>query len=304
MSSELLTELQTGDTLRVAYPSVFVDRADEPPPPPDPESVTFIFITDPHVGRLNTFLPGEPQSLIEHVLSLAPAFVIVNGDCTENGTLAEMQAFLDLWDTDIPLYFLPGNHDEDKLYEDPPPNSYTNYIALINTWQFAFDVLNYRLIGFTSNVKRDAPFQGAGYLDAATKTFLSTEAAALDGKNPILFTHFPISDIFGANIRDGVGGTQSGQKHIFDLFASASGGLAMTGHRHYRWWEYDPTKYPYASPVVSGFTEVNGPCFGYNAYNNGKADGGYNVVTLTNESIHIAAYRARPPFDLLTEFTL
>lgn len=280
--------LNQGDVVRLEYPDLYIDRF--VPPPPDPEPYRFIFVTDIHVGRANTYAPGEPQSIVDHLESLGVDRIICNGDNTDHGTLEEMQAFLAMWNSTPTC--LPGNHSEDKLYTDPPPNSYTHYASEIGQWRWAFDVLNFRFIGITSNIKRDAPFLNFGYLHADDKAFLDTERANLGTKIPLLFTHFPVHDYYGNNIRDYQGvGVQSGQKNIFDLFTAAGKGLAFTGHRHCGFL-------PHTSEVVPGLTELQGSCMAYNTEGRIPA---FHLVTLTENHALVEVFRARAPFDKLTE---
>ena len=291
LTSELVGILNQGDILRVEHPNVFIDRV----APPPPASVTFVYMTDVHTGKPNTYDQGELQTIITYVLGEhAPAFVVVNGDLSDDGTTGQINEYMALWG-EAAVFHLPGNHDENLAYDDPPPNNYDNYDWLVGSRQWAFTTGGYRLIGFTSQLKRDNPFQGFGWLDAGTKAFLDNEAANLNGLKPILFSHFPLHDGFGNNIRDYQGaGQQSGQRNIFDLFAASNGGLYFSGHRHIGFVRHD-------SQVVPGLVELQGPCL---AYDQGNPDGGFLVVSLSAEAVTIGRYLGRSPHTLLEEIEI
>lgn len=253
---------------------------------PAPNSFTFAWLTDIHNGRYS-YEPNHPKLDIDHVLSLNPDFVIVTGDCSENGTLEQLQGYYNLWTDALPMvYHLSGNHDEIGDYNAPPPNDYTNYENTVICFRWAFTHNGVRFIGFKTDLERGVTYNGFAYVSDEDRAFVEANLAS-DMPN-FLFTHFPFSDTLGQNVKDWWN-QDGGQQWLNDLAQSHNIRL-FTGHRHLDGLN---KRISNQSPMI----EVNGGCF---AYDNDNGNGSFQLVTVTNGSqVVINRYLAREPYNLL-----
>lgn len=271
---ELLTTLGTGDKLIVDGALVFVDRM--------PIEFTFAWLTDIHVGKAFAYDPNSPQAEVDHIASQLPSFIIVSGDCSEDGTVEQLQAYASLFSNiTVPCYTLPGNHDEVGSYDDPPPNDYSNYTAVINSFRWAFTFEGCRFIGFTTNLKRSEPYRGMGWVSQEDRDFVESSLSPT-GRN-FLFTHFPFADGMGNNVRDWYN-QDSGQVWLKTLAESCNITL-FTGHRH---------RAGISSWQEQGYTELNGGCL---AYNEADGRGSYNLVTIEGNSLTVNEFYGRSPYS-------
>lgn len=285
-----LTILYPGDTLRVVMgqdeAAIFVDRSTISP---QPSPFCFAWITDPHVGRPD-YNPGHPSIDFAHVLEFAPAFMVVSGDCTHDGTLQQMQDYMACLPEGIPIHHLPGNHDEVGDYNAPPPNDYTNYEAIVGTFRWAFSCNGFRFIGFTTNLKRDTIYAGAGWVGAEDRAFVESNLSATERN--ILITHFPFSDQLGNNVHDWWN-FDAGQSWLYNLGLNFDIVL-LTGHRHLSGLHVFPLE-------NHSLIEVNGGCL---AYDENNGNGSFQIVTITNNQIQIDRYLGREPYNLLEDASL
>ena len=280
-ATELIGTLNTGDVLRVDYPDVYIDRATVA------GSVKFIWLSDIHNGILSHYTTGQPVSIIDHIrLTHTDAeYVFVTGDIAENGTVAELQpmkAALDAFT--IPVYCVPGNHDEPVPYTIP--NTYPAYDSVFNMRQFAFTHGAYRFIGFTSHQKHDQPFENFFWLDDSTKTFIDNEVTNLGTLTPVTLTHCTLSEVTGAFLRSHLGGD-----NVYALYAT-NAGYHFGGHRHHGCSRVTDVNIP-------GMTEFYGGCL---SYNQNPTVPHYQVVTLAGTGATVEVYHGRAPYELL--FTL
>jgi len=280
-----LTVLYPGDTMRVVVAenetAVFVDRY-TPTPPTTP--LMFAWITDPHVGH-SGYEVGHPAADIAHILGLDPAFVIVSGDCTHEGTAQQMADYLACWPTETAVFQTPGNHDEKFGYEAPPPNDYTHYIEAIDSFRWAFSQGGIRFIGFTTNLKRGDLYAGFGWVGNEDRAFVESNLS-LTERN-VLITHFPFDDGMGNNVHDWYN-FDAGQGWLYGL-AETYDIVLLTGHRH----RMGLSSWPRPN---SSLIEVNGGCL---AYDEGNGYGSFQIVTVTDGQLQIDRYLGRPPYNLL-----
>ena len=80
----------------------------------------FVQISDPQLGFINESADFSPEvALVERIAgevnSLRPDFVVFSGDLvqwrTDQAALDAFKQLTTLFDQQIPLYFVPGNHD-------------------------------------------------------------------------------------------------------------------------------------------------------------------------------------------------
>ena len=90
-------------------------------------------LTDPHLGALaaETLIGLNTEESFKDVLSLIRDsgidydLIIGTGDISNDGSVASYQRFIDAvreYLPNIPLAWLPGNHDNPKTWPPSPPN--------------------------------------------------------------------------------------------------------------------------------------------------------------------------------------
>ena len=146
----------------------------------------FVHICDIHCRdeRCHPWLRKIADSMSDH----DPAFVMINGDLSENGLPVQISAVLDIFGSlGVPVHCTVGNHDYNPetgraAYEKLVPNS-INYHFEHRGWQFvALDSTENRLVVFTD-------------VQPPTLAYLDATMPALDRDKPtVLFTHFPMGN--------------------------------------------------------------------------------------------------------------
>ncbi|WP_245592773.1 phosphodiesterase [Advenella mimigardefordensis] len=151
-------------------------------------------ITDLHIrepnklayGRLDTapYLRTCVESLLR--LRQKPDAVVLTGDLTDFGRPAEYAHLRQLLaPLDMPLYLLPGNHDDRaNLRAAFPEHSYMESGEFI---QYAVDIGPLRLIALDTMI----PGQSGGQLCASRLQWLREMLAASDGRPVIIAMHHP-----------------------------------------------------------------------------------------------------------------
>ncbi|MBX3609601.1 MAG: phosphodiesterase [Hydrogenophaga sp.] len=162
-----------------------------------PESLLIAQISDAHVGTGPDFLGGRMdtraalQRAVAHVAALDPApdAVLFTGDLTERGTAAEYAQVAEaLHALPMPVYAVPGNHDDPKLARaalprcmpvaaDAPDGACCYHQALGRL----------RLVALDSVVPR----RSHGALLPSQLDWLATTLNALAGDPVLLFMHHP-----------------------------------------------------------------------------------------------------------------
>jgi 3',5'-cyclic AMP phosphodiesterase CpdA len=150
------------------------------------ESFSFLAVNDIHYldKGCGDWLRGVFKQMQAH--KEKPAFCLLAGDLTEQGTKGQLAAMRDLIkEFELPTYVVIGNHDyetdEDrKAYEEFFPER-LNYQFTEMGWQF---------VGLNTTQGRRARDTT---VSADTLTWLDDHLPKLDKKKPlIVFTHFPL----------------------------------------------------------------------------------------------------------------
>ena len=119
------------------------------------ETRYFVQISDPQLGFITESEDFSPEQanmecIAQEVNALSPDFVVFTGDYvqwrTDENALEGFQKMCTLFDEDIPLYFLPGNHDVGEA----TPEEMANYVARYGHDRFVFEGENYTTIGYNS----------------------------------------------------------------------------------------------------------------------------------------------------------
>ncbi|OON67964.1 phosphodiesterase [Hymenobacter sp. CRA2] len=145
-------------------------------------------LSDTHIRDGHDEAGIRLQQAVEHVLSLPalPDVVFVTGDCTEHGTATEYARFRELLrPLTMPVYVLPGNHDQRAELQGVFGAQGTQ--AMADYVQFVVDAGPLRLIGLDTHV----PGQDGGLLDEARLQWLEARLQEAPERPTLLFMHHP-----------------------------------------------------------------------------------------------------------------
>ncbi len=154
-------------------------------------------LSDPHIGTGPGFLGGRMDTLaalhraVAHVAGLTPRpdLVLLTGDLTERGTAAEYAAVAAaLAALPMPVYAVPGNHDDPKVARDAlprcmpvadgaPDGSCCYHLRQGGLHLIALDTV--------------VPRQSHGALGAAKLAWLARTLEACRGEPVLIFMHHP-----------------------------------------------------------------------------------------------------------------
>lgn len=163
----------------------------------------FIHITDPHIGqgRLDTQLgqvrlPRHTENFRRFAgaasrLRPKPAFVVITGDLTQDGTHEDWQAFRQLMSemnasVDVPVYLILGNHDVNPgTFLSLFPGSKLHY---------SFDLGGVRFIALHPYPDSSGPRDALSYcaLGVEQMAWLRNRVAEFKGKTVVVFVHHPL----------------------------------------------------------------------------------------------------------------
>ncbi|MCX7231446.1 MAG: phosphodiesterase [Burkholderiales bacterium] len=177
-------------------------------------------ISDLHIkaGRRLAYGVVDTATMLErcvaHILALPqrPDAVVATGDLVDLGTPQEYALLRELLaPLPMPLYLLPGNHDErDALREAFPEHAYLRQWAPFV--QYAIDLEPIRLVALDTVVPRS----GAGALCEARLGWLERTLAGAPGRPTVVAMHHP-PFVTGIGHMDRVG--LSGSEALADVIA-------------------------------------------------------------------------------------
>ncbi len=153
-----------------------------------PESFRFAFLSDTHIG--SSTAAEDLQATVRDINSLTGlSFVVVSGDVTEYGSLAQLrQAREILEELKIPYHVIPGNHDT-KWSE----SGATDFVRLWGKDRFAVEHGGIRFIGM-----HQGPLMkmGDGHWAPQDVRWLEATLRQMpDPRQPIIFiTHYPMDN--------------------------------------------------------------------------------------------------------------
>ena len=147
-----------------------------------------VHLSDPHIGA--DWADQDPgarlKATVESVRSLKPrpAAVLISGDLSDNATDAEYEQVRDLLaPVGVPLYVLPGNHDDRSTLR--------RHFAVPGTddepIHYSVDLGPVRLLMLDTT----RPSEDAGALDAERLDWLDAELAGLPHVPTVLAMHHP-----------------------------------------------------------------------------------------------------------------
>jgi len=154
-------------------------------------------LSDPHIGTGSAFLDGRMDTevalrrAVAHVAAMEPSpdLVLLTGDLTERGRTAEYALVADaLAPLVMPVYAVPGNHDDPKIARD----------ALRQCMPVATDAPDgaccYQIrLGDLHLVALDTvvPGRSHGALEARQLAWLARTLEACRGRPVLIFMHHP-----------------------------------------------------------------------------------------------------------------
>lgn len=162
-----------------------------------PSTLLIAQLSDPHIGTGPAFLGGRMDTeaalrlAVAHVVALQPApdLVLLTGDLTERGTVAEYAVVADaLAPLGMPVYAVPGNHDDPKVARDAlgrcmpvapdaPDGACCYHLRQGGLHLIALDTV--------------VPRQSHGALEAGQLAWLARTLDACRGEPVLIFMHHP-----------------------------------------------------------------------------------------------------------------
>lgn len=195
----------------------------------------FVQISDPQLGFITTSEDFSPEKelmkrITEKVNQLKPDFVVFSGDLihwsSDKNALDGFKQMCGEFDKDIPLYFVPGNHDVEG---DAPAEMVEAFIERYGHDRFVHKAKRYTVIGYNSCViKAQTEAEPAEY------EWLEKNLKRLKGNKPtILVAHHPmfLSSPDEKERYENIG-IELRRKYL-TLFEQYGVDLVLSGHLHY-----------------------------------------------------------------------
>jgi len=191
----------------------------------------FVHLSDPQIGMIDQSLETKLiTNTVSAINRLHPAFVIVTGDLT-NPTgnvekMEEIKRMLAQVKKEIPVYYVPGNHDVGQTASD-------GLIALFrskfNSDRFSAVHHNTRLIGINSQIlmaKRDT-------LEQEQYQWLENELKkSTENEHRFVFAHHPLFLLTVDEMDLNIGIPAKYRKKYVDLFDKYNVQYMFAGHLH------------------------------------------------------------------------
>ncbi len=166
---------------------------------PSTESLTFVQISDSHIGfnkPANPDVTGTLQSAIDKIngLESKPSFILHTGDLTHGATAAEFDTLAQLMQSARrDVHYVPGEHDtsadDGKAYMERYGRNTKG-----QGW-YSFDQQGVHFIGL-SNVMA---LEGLGKIGAAQLAWLKEDLNARSASMPVVvFAHIPLWSVYPA----------------------------------------------------------------------------------------------------------
>lgn len=195
----------------------------------------FIQITDPQFGMFENNNGFEKESVlyekaVEEVNRLKPDFVVITGDFVHNSAsseqIAEFKRITAMIDSEIPVFYTPGNHDVGQIPDEESLRSYKNNYG---NDRFSFRHKSSVFIGFnTSLIKGRLAESEQEQFD-----WLVSEIRGSQGlQHIILFCHYPF---FNKTVDEPTAYSNIDfdyRKKYLDLFNDNNVEAVFSGHYH------------------------------------------------------------------------
>ena len=195
----------------------------------------FVQISDPQLGFINESADFSPEvALVERIAgevnSLRPDFVVFSGDLvqwrTDQAALDAFKQLTTLFDQQIPLYFVPGNHDVGNTAE---PDEVARFEERYGASHFVWEGEGYTAIGYNSCViKAQTEGEQSEYEWLRARL---TEASER-GCPIIMVAHHPLFVHSNDEADSGENTPLAVRQKYLDLFAEFDVELVLSGHLH------------------------------------------------------------------------
>ena len=201
----------------------------------EPRAPFFVQISDPQLGFINEsedFAPevANMERIAVAVNKLKPDFVVFSGDFiqwrTDPKALQGFEHICGLFDKDIPLYFVPGNHD---VGNDASAAEIAGFVERYGHDRFIHEGKGYTAIGYNSCViKATTEAEGAEY-----EWLKASLAKGSERSLPIVVVaHHPIFVESEEEAECGENLPHKMRGKYLELFAEYGVDLALSGHLH------------------------------------------------------------------------
>lgn len=215
------------------------------------EPFKFALIADTHIGNPNN--DEDLQRTVNDINKIHDIeFVIVAGDVTEFGSDKEITIAKNLLDQlNVPTYVIPGNHDSN--WSESGTNS---FLKIFGTETFGFEHNGYKFFGLPSGPNmRMSP----GQIPREGITWLTEQLKQSSTETPIVFVnHYPMNDDL------------NNWFEVMDALKPYNVKLMLCGHGHRN--------------KKLNFEGIDA-AMGRSNLRAGEEFGGYNIVTVTQDSI-------------------
>lgn len=201
----------------------------------DGKTHCFVQISDPQLGFITESEDFSPEQanmerIAKEVNALSPDFVVFTGDYvqwrTDEGALEGFQKMCSLFDENIPLYFLPGNHDVGEA----SPEEVAEFVARYGHDRFVYEGENYTTIGYNSCLIKSAA-EGESELYEWMKESL---AKAAERDMPIILAaHHPQFVFSPEEENNGENLPLELRKKYLALMSAYDVDLVLSGHLHH-----------------------------------------------------------------------
>ena len=202
---------------------------------PKEQTHFFVQLSDPQLGFINESEDFSPeQENMERIAAavnrLQPNFVVITGDYvqwrTDENALEGFDQMCKLFDKEIPLYLVPGNHDVGEA----TPEDVAKFVARYGSDRFVHNGENYTAIGYNSCIIKTAavgePAEYEWLKEQLTKASERNLPIIVASHHP-LFVESPDEDDAGVNIP-----LEMRTKYL-NLFTEYNVDLALSGHLHH-----------------------------------------------------------------------
>ena len=194
----------------------------------------FVQISDPQLGFITESADFTPErenmeKIAAAVNQLKPDFVVFSGDYVQWRTEESLDGFKAMWslfDENIPLYFVPGNHDVGEA----TPEDVAAFVERYGSDRFVHEGANYTTIGYNSCIiKTIAEGEAEEY-----EWMREALAKASERNLPIiLVAHHPIFTETVDEAEAGVNLPKAMREKYLALLKEYGADLVLSGHLHH-----------------------------------------------------------------------
>ncbi|MBQ2132647.1 MAG: metallophosphoesterase, partial [Bacteroidales bacterium] len=228
------------------------------------EKFSFAWISDNHLGSF-AYAEDDLRQAIEEINAIDSLdFVILTGDLTEFGVTSEFALLRQMMDSlQKPYYMVDGNHDVN--WSENGTTTFENYFKG-NAPRFCFDANGIRFIGCGSGPMLR---MGAPHIPREEINWVKSVLDTTDTNHPIIFiNHFPQFEEIANSYE------------LTNVLKGYNVQYILCGHFHVN-----------STKEYNGLTSI----LGRSLLRRTDPMGGYNIVTVTPDSIFVAERTVKGP---------